>query len=152
MYSVQIYKLVLNGTLKCFPRYFWVGDEGRNHAKECVKYLVEVVLKIDKKDIGLKHFRDCKLTGMIRLVYNDSPYLAINDAYPNEILPWEMKWCPMHLWEDLSMKKKAFNWLLEEENITKEQVTATMFRDNGLTGLIDRYNGRLYDLIEELAD
>lgn len=158
---ITTYKNVLNGVIISFPRHFWVGETGKQNAIICTKYLIEEILNYTEEDIKkkiiLNSFVKNKLTGMMRIIYNDSTYQAINAAYPGKFLPWNLKCCPMYFWENEQNRQFAFNCLLkinnlENENFTTicEKLEARTFIRFGMCGLIDRYDGRLYDLLTEL--
>ncbi|PED41065.1 hypothetical protein [Bacillus cereus] len=52
MYTIeQIYQEILNGKRKRFPLNTWNNDLNNILANRVVKYLIEIVLKWDKKDI-----------------------------------------------------------------------------------------------------
>ena len=156
--NIEVYKAVLNGELKTFPRKFWTGEEGKVNAIDCMRYLVEEILEYNEDDIRnkmrQKKIIEYKLGGMLKALYKDSAYLAINDLYKDKFYPWEFNWCPKGFWKVLENRKKAFVWMLDKENLTSQNIfnniNALMFRKNRITGLIEYYNGRLVDLVVEL--
>lgn len=154
---ITIFEDVLLGITKCFPRNYWSGNEGRERAKICTRYLMEEIFYYTEEDVKrylrYETFTKNKLSGMLRRVYKDSPYNAINDAYNGKIKPWELQCCPMGFWDDKDNRIDGILWILNKNNINIENIerdlTALMFRDCGMCGLIDKYNGNLYKIIEE---
>lgn len=98
MNPIEIYEDVLSGRLQRFPKDFF-SYEGKicmeNICTPIIKYLIEDKLNWSEEDIKnnleRKTFRENKLGGMLTHIFNDSPYLAINTAYPNKYKPWELK-------------------------------------------------------------
>lgn len=162
--SVGVYKAILDGRLKRYPKNFWNGEQGRENGLACAKYLIEEVLKCsdeDLKKLGIKAFQEYKLRGMLGRQFNGSPYNVINTLYEGRLHPWEMAWTPMGYWNNKVNRKKAFIWLMEKEDMQGDKIyklNSKMFRRYGLTGLIDKYDGRLFEVIadlhpdEEIAD
>ncbi len=95
--DMKIYKQVLDGRLKSFPRRFWEDDKGGNlqiSARDCTKYMYEELLKWNVSDIINKSnndiFKQYKLNSMVKILFNSSWHMAIYNAYPN-IKPYEIK-------------------------------------------------------------
>lgn len=97
MKSIEIYELVLSGKLKRFPKDFFSCQGIVNIENVCIpiiQYLIEEKLKWNNRDIcnklTRKIFRKYKLGGMLTHIFNDSPYAAINTAYPDRFKEWEL--------------------------------------------------------------
>lgn len=141
--AIDIYKLVLDGTFKKFPLYFWTMPENYKYTIDCTKYLIEEILKWDREDIctklNAKVFFEYKLRGMLSLTCNNSPYFAVNLAYPDEFKPWELSCKPVNFWTK-ETSVLATKWLIEEKlKWTKEEIcdklTTEVFLENGLSGV-----------------
>lgn len=148
---IKIYEDVLNGNSKRFPMGFW---QDTHNAEVCVKHLIENILNWDEDDIKKKLnyniFKQYKLKGMITQVYNDSPFEAIKDLYP-DIKPWELEVSPK-MWDNDKIIE-ATKWLIEEKlgwdaDQVKNELTADVIRSYGLETLIKHFNGNIYNLIE----
>lgn len=65
------------------PRYYWNIETG----KEAIKWMIEEKLKWSDEDIKEKYnsntFKQFKLASMLDIVFNNSPFKAINATYPN---------------------------------------------------------------------
>lgn len=140
--SIQIYEDVLRGTLKRFPRGFWVDDESKNFqaSAEITRYLIEEILHWDdktlKREISCQVFFKHKLRGMLYMLFNDSVYAAINNAYPNKYYEWEFKCTPRNFWT-LENAKRATIWLFKEklnwsDDDIRHNVSRKIFVENGL--------------------
>jgi hypothetical protein len=59
--AIEIYKLVIKGDLKQFPRYFWEKPDSLKEASKITRYLIEKILNwIDddiKKNLSLAIFK-----------------------------------------------------------------------------------------------
>ena len=96
MNTIDAYKMILKGdVIKKLPNEFWQRPEAKENAKECVVFMVENILKWDEEDIRKnltkKTFQENKLSGMMNTLYNNSPYEAINDVYPNKLKKTDFK-------------------------------------------------------------
>lgn len=155
--AIEIYEDVLLGRRRSFPRDFWSGETGKVRARSCTKYLIEKIFFYTEEDLKkfLRYntFIDNKLSGMLRQVYGDSPFKAVDDIYNGKIKPWELKCCPMGFWDDELNRVKGIMWVLKSKGIAIENIyrdlTALMFTECGVRGLIDKYNGNLYQIIGE---
>lgn len=127
-----------------------------NIAKEAIKWLIEEKLQLTdeelKKNLSQKMFIENGLSGMLQQYFNGSPYAAINSVYPNKFKKWEFKCVGNNYWN----KEKAIEatkWLIEEklkmsETDIKENLSANLFRDNGLGGMLYRcFNNSPYEAI-----
>lgn len=115
--AVEVYKLVLSNKLKTFPRKFW-----------------------DKPNSLKEAFKSNKLAGMLSIVFNGSPFLTINNAYPDKFKHWELKMCPIKFWND-DNRIKALKWLIEEKlewsiEFAKKNLTQDFLIEYRLTGVL----------------
>ena len=153
--DVECYKLVLSGQLKKLPANFWTKPWSIASSREITKYLLEERLHYTREDICKKvtasTFRYNKLEGMLATVFNGSTYKIISNAYPNEFLPWELKMCSRHYWEDTENVKKAVRWLVgtklgnSRDRVCKE-FNNTILKRNGLNTPCTRFG--VYGLLD----
>jgi hypothetical protein len=143
--NIKMYKAILKGNPRIFPRGFWQKPEAEFNAIELTKYLIENILNWKDEDIKEKVnkqlFKKYKLGGMLGKVFRDSPYSAINLAYPNRFKPWELISNPRNYWtKDTGIL--ATKWLVEEklklskEDNIKEKISYKIFEDNLLDGML----------------
>ena len=119
MYNIeQIYQEVLDGKRRRFPPYTWSDDQDNILAKRVIKYLIEKVLKWNKKQIVSnwkeKLIIQYKLGGLLSVKYTGSPYAMINDAYPDYFKEWEFKMTPLNYWTK-PKALEALKWTIEEK-------------------------------------
>ncbi|MBQ3420479.1 MAG: DUF4046 domain-containing protein [Romboutsia sp.] len=146
MDAVEVYKLVLKGNVvKTFPAGFWQQADAKENAAKCTRYLIEEILKYNeddiKKNLTSKLLRDNKLSGMLLKCFKNSPYQALNNAYPNKFKEWELKIVPMGYWNNKENAIKATKWLVEEklklsDEEIKKQFSQKLFIENGLGGML----------------
>ena len=140
--SIQVYEDVLQSTLKRFPQGFWVDDENKNFqtSAEITRYLIEEILCWDsqrvKREISCKVFFDHKLRGMLYMLFNDSVFKALDNAYPGKYHEWELKCTPRNFWT-LENAKRATIWLFKEKlNWSNEKIRQNVSKkilvENGL--------------------
>jgi len=159
--EIEIYKLILSGRKTRFPKYFWDCKESDIYAPKITKYLIENILNWDSNDVKeklrKKTFYDYKLAGMISIMYDSSPYKAINAAYPERnYKPWDFVNALNNYWQGEQGKEnatKAIKWLFEEElkwNIQdiKKNINHQVFTDNNLLGMLKKaFNSDLFEAI-----
>lgn len=124
---------------------FWTPETGI----EATKWMIEEYLKWNDSDIKTKlskhTFEEAKLKGMLSGLYNNSPYRAINEAYPDRFMPWEMSMAPIKFWTREN-GAKATKWLIEDrlkwdsEKI-KDELSLNTFIDNDLGGMMKSIYG-----------
>jgi len=83
---LDIYKLILQGDMGRFPYGIWKEDSIKKECVDVIRYFVENILQCDQEEIPQKatfsQFRKYRLYGMIKNVFNQSTYEAIDAAYP----------------------------------------------------------------------
>lgn len=140
---------------KSCPNEYW----NKENAITATIWLVEERLKWDesevKKKLNSKIFAMHKLNGMLSVIYNDSVYSAINVAYPDKYLPWELSNVPLNFWKERESVKAALRWLLESElQFTRMEMqtnlTVELFNKQGLSSILRYYGGIPYDVLAEL--
>lgn len=139
---------------KMSPMGYW---KDVNNGIEATKWLIEERLKLNKiqikEQLSIKLFKENNLIGMLSNCFNDSPYEAINMAYPNEFKPWEFSCVGQGYWQNEDNRRLAIKWLIEEklqlsDEEIKKQVSFKLFKDNGLKGLLSCYfNGSPFEAI-----
>ena len=101
---------------KNFPHGTWNCDEKYENAKNVTKTLIEKVLKWSENDIKEKlsanTFRKYSLTGMFIILFNASPYLAIDNAYPGKFKQWDLPSVSKKFW-NMETAREATIWLIE---------------------------------------
>ena len=142
---------------KQFPKGVWNCNEKYDNAKEVTKTLIEKVLKWGdddiKEKISTRIFNENSLWGMLSILFNGSPYLAIENAYPGKFKQWELPYVPVSFW-NMETAKEATIWLIEEklkwsdEDIRKK-LSQNIFKINSLDGMLTNlFNGSPYLAIE----
>ena len=91
---------------------------------------------------------------MLVACFKDSPYQAINTAYPDKFKEWEFKNTSRDFWtKDKGIE--ATKWLVEEklkltDEELKEQLSQKLFIDNNLGGMLYTcFNSSPYKAINE---
>jgi len=139
---IEMYEKVLNGSLKKFPYGTWNDKE---NVIRVTRHMIETKLKWSHQEVcqnlSAKVFRDNKLSGLLSTVYDDSPYEALEAAYPGEYHRWELKVVPKGSWTQEN-GVKATRWLIEEKlKWSREEVCANLdiytFIDNNLDTMLN---------------
>lgn len=95
------------------PQDFW----NKENSIEAISWLFNEKLQWDKEEIKEKvtkqTFKENGLLGMLKLVYNCSPYHAIIELYP-DIKPWELQQSPRNFWNK-ETAIEAMSWLFNEK-------------------------------------
>ena len=128
---------------KQFPKDIWNYNSKYDNAKVVTKTLIEKVLKWSddeiKRKLSANIFIQNSLYGMLVILFNGSPYLAIENAYPGKFKPWEFTQVPKNFW-NLKTASDATIWLIEEklkwsDDDIKQKLSANTFRKYSLTGM-----------------
>lgn len=141
---VEIYKLVLSGELKKFPIRTWNQPDSVEFAAEILRYLIENIFKWNDDEIIKKYsatiLRKNKLSGLLAEVFDNSPYQALNAAYPGRFEKWD-KYISKKHWSKEKIIKTA-KWLFEvklkwsDEEI-KKNFTLKTLKENDLKSLCE---------------
>lgn len=156
--SVEIYKIVLSGGAKRFPKGFWNGTSSKQNAIDVTKYLIDDFLKLSDDDLMgssmSKIFMKNKLGGMLSMIYSSSSYEAIDSAYPDRFKPWQLA-TPTRYWTTKT-GIEATKWLLEErlkwsDEEIKENWCGKILKENKLGGMRNVvYNASPYNCINSV--
>ena len=154
---VELYQLVVEGEVSKFPKGYWIDFEPSDTAVPIIRYLVEERLELSDEDV-LKYWnfgliKANKLRGMMESLFSNSPYLAIESAYPGKFKPWEFKNVPRDFWTK-EIAIEAIKWLIEGKlKLSDEEVlkhwSVKFLRANGFQGMIETvFSGSPYLAIE----
>lgn len=90
----DIYRQILNGERNRFPRGFWTKEGAYDRAVACMQYLFEQVYQWSYEDIRWhlqkEIFIENKLAAMLKELFQNSPYAAINAVYPGMFRPSDL--------------------------------------------------------------
>ena len=143
---------------KRFPSGCWKYFDKINYEDAAIvtRIMIEEVLQWSEEEMfeKLRHktFSDNKLSGMLQIVFNNSPYEAINSAYPGKYKPWQFEYVPNSYWT-LEKGIEATKWLIEEklkwtDEEVAEKLTQKSFFENGLSGMLELvFNSSPYEAI-----
>ncbi len=124
--EILTYQQVLNGKIPQFPINFWqedIGGEIKIASQLCTKYMIEEVLKWNIHEIcselTKQTFIENKLGGMLDILFNNSIYEALDNAYPNKFPIGMIKNAnTINYWrkenEGIKHAKKALSWVVED--------------------------------------
>jgi hypothetical protein len=141
--SVEVYQLILAGKIKRFPAGTWNQPDSVEYAAEIVQYWIEHILEWSdediKKGLSAKLFNKHKLDGLLT-VFKDSPFYAIEAAYPGRFKEWELQKVPLGFWTKEN-GIKAVKWLIEEKlNWSPEEIERNLSKETflqfGLSGML----------------
>ena len=115
-------------------------------AREATIWLLEEKLKWSDEDICMKlntkTFIDHGLSGMMQIVFNYSPYKALELIYPGRFKAWELS-CVVHNYWNKETGIEATKWLIEkklkwsDEDICNN-LCAKTFEKNGLGSMLTK--------------
>lgn len=102
------------------------------------RWLIEEKLKWTTEDIKTKYgysvFEKYRLQKMLEIVFNSSPYQAINATYPGRFSERDLKATPRNFWtkeKAISETKKALKGLSDKEII--ENISFSFLKEKGLS-------------------
>lgn len=142
--------------LKCTPMSYWADRQNRINA---LKWLFDK-LKIDDKNVKSKfnvnNFKKYGLGALLESKYNNSPYLALNELYPDKYHVWEVSRVPKKYWDDENNCKRATMWLIEKVGLSYDELSQTLtrsiFEESGLGAMLKiKYKGSPYLAIYDIS-
>jgi len=147
----DIYQMILDGDLNCFPKCFWTKGEtvNRENIVRCVRYLIEEVLKWGRDEVCDKYsfelLSDYRLTSVGISYMGVGVYKSLELAYPGEYQPWELKKVSRDSW-NIEQAHKAMKWLFDEKlkwgmEKIKECLNVKIMVDNGLSTPLQKLYG-----------
>ena len=125
-------------------------------AREATIWLIEEKLKWSDEDVrrnlSQNTFKENSLRGMLDVLFNGSPYFAIENAYPGKFKAWEFAKVPKNFW-NLKTASEATIWLIEEklrwsDEDVRRNLSQNTFKENSLTSINSLFNGSPYLAIE----
>lgn len=153
---ISLYKQVLSGQLKKFPRFTWELPNSLYYAKVITRFVVEKKLKWSIEDIK-SHFNTetiikYKLRGMYSALFN-CHFTLIDNAYPDKIFPWELAKTPQGYWICDENKRTALRWLFVEKlggdlQFIKKNLSQQTFIQFRLIGLLEHFQNSPYQALE----
>lgn len=109
--------------------------------------------KITQK-VNYQFFVDNGLEGFLWVFFNNSPFRAINFAYPKKFLPFEMAKAPQGYWKGEQAKERAIEalkYFLERSNYDPKDypriVTYDLLIDYGLSAPLQLFNNSPYNYL-----
>lgn len=104
------------------PNEYWQGLEGKEHAREETRYLIERVVGSDETSlrdsmqrVSVDTFVNNHLFGMLGIVYGGSPYEALRDAYPEiDFDEWDLGTVRQGFFSDPAAREKTIKKIREE--------------------------------------
>lgn len=156
--------------MKHVPMSFWMGDEGREHAREATRWLITKVGLSGLEPVDVANqvdyytFEKAHLKGMLYRVYNGSPYAALADIYP-ELQAWERAFVPRDYWQGKQGRARARQatlQMLQRMSVNKapvetiaREVNQQTFAEHGLGGMLSQVYGSspylaLHDILPDL--
>ncbi|CDG01096.1 Putative Uncharacterized protein [Clostridium chauvoei JF4335] len=156
MDALQIYRLILDGSVEKFPRGFWKRTEAKQDAAILTRYLIEEILMWSDEELKEKLrfivLKEYKLSGMVEKVFNYSIFNLVNNAYPDKFRPWELSKVENNYWNENTCME-ALKWLFEEKlkwsiDEIKNNLTGEIFIENKLNGMFSKiFNGSPYEVV-----
>jgi len=145
-----VYKMVLDGVIPRFPNGFWSMPLNNVYAARCTRYLIEVVLKLNRQqvcdNISVTVIKKYKLASMLSTL-GLSVFDVLENAYPGEFKPWELNFVSNYWTKENYML--AIDWLINEKlgwtlEDVKNNMSVKVIRDNKLgSPLLMYYNESL---------
>lgn len=113
---VEVYKLVLDGTLKKFPMYYL----DKIKCKTILRYVVLEKYKYSREDILKlnRNFLSDNKMGGFKNFFDTQIYKMLSYSFPElEIKPWELTKVYPNYWKDKDNQKEFIIWVAEKEGL-----------------------------------
>lgn len=153
---LQMYSLVVKGTLKTFPNNYL----DREKIKEIVRFLILKSYKYTKEDVLFKvdcDFMQRNFLGGAKKFFNTSLIELLIYCFPEwKLKAWEFRKVPQRFWANAENRRVFVLWIAEKEKINLDckenyrKITADVILKYGGTKAM-RHAGGLYELLNEVA-
>lgn len=147
---VELYKEVLEGKRKKFPRGYWHDGAVKYRCREIGKYFFEEILKFkheDVKKLEFSLFRKYRLDGMLTYVFDEKIYNLLEFLYPGQFKPWELPRVPRKFWDKETAIMGVLD-LIKQYSIKPEEISAELLTKNGFRSVFRYFN--INDLKSEI--
>jgi hypothetical protein len=156
---INLYQQIVNGKRKKMPNGVWKDAENsKKYASKLLRYVFEDVLRYDHKKIikemSIDFLKKHCLYGMVLKVFNGSPFLALENAYPGQFKFWELNNAPMDMWNSETIGE-AVRWMIEDKMQLKfdeaaKKLSISDFKNYGLYGILfsDHLNGKILNALK----
>ncbi len=154
---IDCYLKVYLGIERFFPINF-LQTNGKKRSAILTQFLINEILESDAGNI-LKQkdelfFIKHKLQNIYRL-FNYSCNRVLGNAYPNLIPPWLESRTSTDYWKNKNNRTNAVRWLIEKQlklnadKINESAVPRTIFAENGLSYLFNKYYNSVSSALAE---
>jgi hypothetical protein len=138
---------------KIMPQDYWTKEQ----ALKIFDWVINEKLKWGAdtiaRELGVNRIASLNLNIPFRLWFNGSPWLLINELYPDKFKPWELNVTPKKYW-NMETGISAIKWLFEDVLKCKTDedfiryTTVETFWQHRLRGMLVRlFNGSPYAAI-----
>lgn len=93
------------------PRNYWNEITGKLATRWLILEKHKMTREKVKELLTYDFFEENGLGGMLATLYHDSPFEALNAAFPDEYMPWELLSCPQDFWNEKTVIQ-AIRWLI----------------------------------------
>jgi hypothetical protein len=114
----------------------------RNIVRGAIEDIADISVEVEPEKITEQLFRELGIHKIVWAFYN-SLYDAVNDAFGNQFVPWQLSQVPRGYWQGKRGYRravKAVEWFLAEKEIASKQecrdIHAKEFREVGLGGML----------------
>jgi len=144
------------------PHKFWRGQNGKEHAKIAIKYLIEEHLQLELNEIPqtitASTFHDAGLYRILVEFFDSSYFKAIDCVYPGVFRPWEFPKGMTGIWDGKIGRKRAhqaIKQMIKKLEITRDEIPKNInyriFKKFNLGGLLQTlYNSSPYQAINDV--
>lgn len=141
--------------LKRVPNGFWTKET----IAEAVKWMIECKLGWTKDEVknnlNKNVFKKFGLGGMLYNECDNSPYKALEIAYPGEFEMWQLNRVPKNYWDKVTALK-ALKFLIEDKlkynkDDIRERLCRKDFIENGYKYVLDEiFDSDIYSIVDEI--
>lgn len=154
---INVYKLVLSGIEKSFPKNF-LAVNGKLRCKVITRFLCEDINNLsspsDLHKLDEYFFLDNKLLNILRF-FNYSVNQVLLNAFPDKIQPWVNGRISNNFWQEKQNRISAVKWLVADKlsidvkTAGKIIISKNDFNRNGLSYLFNSYYNSVSKALSE---
>lgn len=149
---IELYKEVLEGKRKKFPRGYWHDGNVKYRCWEIGNYFFSEILKFKPEDIRklrFSLFKKYRLDGMLYYVFAGKIYNLLDFLYPDQFKPWELPRVPRGYWNKETSIVAVID-LINKLGIKPEEITSELLVKNGLRSTLRQFNDYVREIKKEV--
>lgn len=115
--------------MKCVPMGYWEDRDNRIKAITWLYIKLNVDSKNMKNKFTVKNFQKYGLGALLESKYRNSPFLALDELFPNKYKVWEVSRVSRGYWLNIENCRMATIWLINKLDLSDEELNKKLSKE-----------------------